>query len=405
MNPTNLFKNILFLTLFLPAILASCTPQPGENNILTTKNPASVESMYPRLFTDNTGTVFMGWMEQSGNLYTLKYASFGDDDWSEAQTIATDSTWFVNWADFPAFIARDGKPLAAHWLNKVPGGTYAYHVNMATFGGNWLGAFTPHNDNTPTEHGFLSMTPASDSTFAALWLDGRQTHDRAHDEYDDIEKAMTLRGAIIDKKGMVKERFLIDESVCDCCNTAIAKTNTGFIAAYRNRTGDEIRDIYISRFEDGAWTEGKPVHADNWNIAACPVNGPAIDASGETVAVAWFTGANDKPKTKLAISDDGGESFHSPILLEESNTQGRVDLHISQDKIWVSWVSTNNENGALKIESYDFDGNKLNAHQLDDISTERSAGFPQITSYRDGVIIAFTDVSGDEPRVKTLVMN
>jgi hypothetical protein len=44
------------------------------------------------------------------------------------------------------------------------------------------------------------------------------------------------------------------------------------------------------------------VHSDNWKIDACPVNGPAIAATGRRVAVAWFTAANDTARVKLAFS-------------------------------------------------------------------------------------------------------
>ena len=59
----------------------------------------------------------------------------------------------------------------------------------------------------------------------------------------------------------------------------------GPIAVYRNRTDDEIRDIYVSRYEMGAWTVGKPVHNDGWHVEACPVNGPVVSAHGKDVTV------------------------------------------------------------------------------------------------------------------------
>ncbi|MDZ7806934.1 MAG: hypothetical protein U5K71_07445 [Gracilimonas sp.] len=273
-------------------LLAACTTTP-ETQFKEIPSPAGENSFYPRLFTDNTGTVYMSWMEEDSSSVTkLKYATFKGDTWSEPVEIAADSTWFVNWADYPAIIARNGKPMAAHWLDKVEGGTYAYHIKMKAYNEDWTNHFTPHTDNTPTEHGFVSMTPATDSSYMALWLDGRNTLDRAVDDYANMDKAMTLRAAHISTSGDIKQDFLIDESVCDCCQTAIVKTEKGFAAAYRNRSPDEIRDIYTTTLVEDKWAEPKPIHNDNWQIAACPVNGPAIDAYQNTVAVAWFTGAS-----------------------------------------------------------------------------------------------------------------
>ena len=147
------FISVIFL--FLGILSSGCTSE--SSSIEKLSSPASGNSMYPRLFTDNTGIVFMSWLEQEKELTTLKYASLENGIWSEPDIIAADSNWFVNWADFPSIIAHNAKPLAAHWLNKVPGGTYAYEINMSTFSGNWSPHFIPHKDNTATEHGFVSM--------------------------------------------------------------------------------------------------------------------------------------------------------------------------------------------------------------------------------------------------------
>src|SRR5690606_40682603 len=67
---------------------------------------------------------------------------------------------------------------------------------------------------------------------------------------------------------------------------------------YRDRTVDEIRDIHVARLEDGAWRTLPAVHADNWKIAGCPVNGPAIAATGNDAVVAWFSAANDRSEER-----------------------------------------------------------------------------------------------------------
>ena len=56
----------------------------------------------------------------------------------------------------------------------------------------------------------------------------------------------------------------------------------------------------------------RPIHSDNWQIAACPVNGPMMDAIDNHVAIGWFTGAYNKPKVKLSFSDDAEYHFLIP---------------------------------------------------------------------------------------------
>lgn len=396
-------KSTLLLSLAIIFGITACNPD-RENSVTEIQPPVSDNSSLPNLYTDNTGTVFMSWVEEIDNMAYLKFTSFSGDSWSEPKTIVSDSTWFVNWADYPSVVAQNGEPMAAHWLNKVEGGTYAYHINMSAYDEDWSPAFTPHDDDTPTEHGFVSMTPASDSSYAAIWLDGRHTHDRADDEYSDLDKAMTLRGAIINEKAEILDEFLLDDSVCDCCNTAITKTEKGFLAAYRDRTEEEIRDIYVTSYIDGVWSEPKPVYADNWAIGACPVNGPAVDAYRNTAAVAWFTGAEGTPHVQFAISQDHGETFQSPISLDKESPLGRVDLNLTESKIWVSWLSPADDGAELKIKSFTHEGEEISSTSVAGLSRSRSSGFPQITEYENGLMIAYTDVSGTDPVLKAYLL-
>ena len=66
-------------------------------------------------------------------------------------------------------------------------------------------------------------------------------------------------------------------------------TADGPLVVFRDRSPRDIRDIHASLFTGGAWTQPRPVHVDNWRIEACPVNGPAVSASGKHAATAWLT--------------------------------------------------------------------------------------------------------------------
>ena len=81
------------------------------------------------------------------------------------------------------------------------------------------------------------------------------------------------------------------------------------IVAFRDRSEKEIRDIYVSRLENGKWTDGTPLHNDNWEIDACPVNGPMLSARGRQAVVAWFTVKNDQGQAWAAFSGDAGHTW------------------------------------------------------------------------------------------------
>ena len=117
---------------------------------------------------------------------------------------------------------------------------------------------------------------------------------------------MTVRSATFDASGKQTSETLVDDRVCECCPTAIAVTDDGPIAAFRDRSVDEVRDIYVSRLEHGRWSAPSRVHEDGWKIPMCPVNGPALSARGRNVAIAWFTVEGEEGRAFAAFSSDAG---------------------------------------------------------------------------------------------------
>ena len=384
-------------------LIFSCAEAPLQ--LQEIDNPATGISSLPRLYTDNTGTQFMSWVEQDGDLSTLYYSKFENGVWSSKEVIASSNTWFVNWADFPSLIAVDGAPMAAHWLNKIPGNRYSYNVEVSTVSeGNFSSPLVPHDDGTATEHGFVSMVPASDSTFYVVWLDGRNMSP-GHGHHGDLSTAMTIRGALINSSGEILEESEIDNSTCECCNTALTKTDTGVVVAYRNRTETETRDIYTARYSNGAWQSPVVVHDDNWEIAACPVNGPSLSSVKETVALAWFTGVNDNRMVKLAFSENNGETFNEPITVFPDNTLGRVDVEMADSQsAWVSVLTRSGEAAKLDIFRVSITGETLDSHTIEGINPARGTGFPQITSLENGLLVAWTDFSDESKSVKTAIL-
>ena len=77
---------------------------------------------------------------------------------------------------------------------------------------------------------------------------------------------MTIRFAEITSICDIINEVELDATTCDCCQTSIAKTSEGPIVVYRNRSENEIRDIYISRFRDNIWEKPIAVHNDGWEI-------------------------------------------------------------------------------------------------------------------------------------------
>jgi hypothetical protein len=155
---------------------------------------------------------------------------------------------------------------------------------------------------------------------------------------------MGLRYAAFDTAGQLRRDEFVDSIVCDCCPNAAAVTASGPVIAYRDRMAREgmrpedlgaetatARDVHVRRLENGIWGKAVRVHADNWITNACPVNGPALDASGHQLVVAWWTAADDQPRVQLAFSEDAGDRFGAPIRIDQGAADGQVTVALMAD--------------------------------------------------------------------------
>ena len=372
--------------------------RPGES-------PTDGDSREPELNATPDGRIILSWVEKVGDKrYALRTAMRDAKGWSESQTVAQGENWFINWADFPSVIALQDGSLAAHWLVKSGSGTYAYDVNIARSadgGKNWGKATVPHTDNTKTEHGFVSLIPLLDGRLGAVWLDGRNMKDlKETDEHAPAAASMTLRYAALDADGKLSDEVQLDERVCECCQTSAAMTSEGPIAVYRDRSQREVRDIYFVKHVNGTWTEPKPLHADNWEINGCPVNGPSVNADGRRVVVGWFTTAGDTPRVKIAFSQDAGATFGNPIQVDDGETAGRVDALLLPDgSALVCWLSGNVEGGAIKVRRVRSDGKLGPPAVIAKTDISRSSGFPRMALLGEEVHFAWTEF-GKPSRVR-----
>jgi hypothetical protein len=390
---------------------AACAPNtPEEPFVSTTEiSPPVREGSAEPFLSQHDGVVYLSWLEPGdGDRHRLRMAQLNADGWSEARTVRESDRFFVNWADFPSVTATADGTLWAHWLERGRMGGYDYGVRVvrSTDGGAaWSEPWTPHDDDSPTEHGFVSMVPLGPAEVGMMWLDGRKYLDGAHGE---ATEEMTLRYRTAGGEDGPGPETLVDGRVCDCCQTDMAMSAAGPVAVYRDRTDAEIRDIYVTRRVDGAWTEGAAVHDDGWEIAGCPVNGPAVAARDHDVAVAWFTGAGNSPRVKVAFSRDGGATFAEPLVVDDGNPVGRVDiLFLDEGEALVSWLEqTGAEAAAIRVRKVGVDGPVSASGTVLESSSARASGFPRLApAPGEGVVLAWTDVSEEASRVRVMRLN
>jgi hypothetical protein len=367
-------------------------------------SPSKPNSETPCLFTGPDGTVYLSWIQRSENKTSLNFASLRHGRWSKPKVIASGDSWFVNWADYP-MIAANRKQLVAHFLDRNGDGRYAYDIKLTTShdnGKTWRAPSVLHDDKKQAEHGFVTLLPYGNNFFAT-WLDGRNTlmeNPAGSNLHEGHRGAMSLRAAVIDAQGNKLDEWELDKRTCDCCQTTAAITKRGPVVIYRDRSDTEVRDLSIVRLEGGRWTEPQCIHEDHWKIAGCPVNGPRVAVEGNTLAVAWFTGASGNSRVNVMFSADGGITFDQPIRVDEGNAVGRVDVELLDNRTAVvSWM----ESGLIKIAKVHADGAKEWALKIDSSSGSRSSGFPQMTKSGNSLILAWTDE--DEKNIKVATVS
>lgn len=353
--------------------------------------PAAPGAMAPSL-TPTAEGLLLTWLEPAAAVHALRFSRFKDGRWSTPATIAAGDDFFANWADFPAVAQAPDGSLTAHWLAKTGSDTYAYGIFLARStdrGATWKPSGLLHADRIPAEHGFVSWVPEG-TGLRAVWLDGRETVK---------EGPMTLRTGLAGKAGTEE---VLDARVCDCCQTDAALTTDGPIVAFRDRSDKEIRDISVVRKTTAGWSAPTPVHQDGWEIPGCPVNGPAVAAAGRRVAVAWFTAAAPAgARVLLAFSEDGGQRFGAPVLIDGEKPLGRVDLQLdAQGDAIVSWLAFQEQGAAVRLRRVSPKGAAGAPVTIAATSAARSAGFPRSAISGDRLWLAWVEDAEGASRVR-----
>ena len=353
-------------------------------------------ALAPHLHASASG-VLATWLEPAGETgHRLRFSRWSDGVWSPPVTIVEDTRIVANWADVPSVAEAGDGTLVAHWAVSSGSEAYAYDAVVARSidgGATWSPLGPLHDDHTPTEHGFVSLVGEGDGV-RAFWLDGRATADGG---------AMTLRSAVV--TATIGADEVVDDRVCDCCGTAAAMTPDGALVAYRDRSADELRDIAVGRRRAAAWGS-KLVSEDGWQIAGCPVNGPALAVDGRRAAVAWYTYAGSTHRVRVAFSDDGGDTFGAPIEVDgprgSRSPLGRVSIVLLDDgTAIVGWLASDREDASVLVRRIGGDGRLGAELPLGANLAGRDAGFPRMAPTDGGVLVMWTE-SGASSRLRAV---
>jgi hypothetical protein len=374
-----------------PAESESPTVAPWAVTVEPIALPAVGHTDSPQLTASDNGVV-LSWIEHRGGTAYLRFATRSASGWSETRTVASGGNWFLSWADVPTVMRLSNGTLVANWYRATDAAIEAYDILLSystDAGTTWTRPFSPHSDRTTTQHGFVSMVELPDSAVGLLWLDGR---DQVLNKADPEGGSMGLYFTRFDASWTQGPEERVDARVCECCPTTAVSTADGVLTAFRDRSPREIRDINVSRLDNGTWTPARPVHVDNWMIEACPVNGPMLSARGRDVVAAWFTAKDEQPRAFVAFSSDAGRTWADPIRLDDASTLGHIDIELLNDGSAVAtWMEFADQRSSLRMRRIERNGARSAAIPVTDA---RVTGYPRLARSGGDLMLAWTESGG-----------
>jgi len=384
--PLGDLMRIAELTLFLSLTVAlcGCRERPRSISVRGIQSPVPREGLTPQVTPVSDKKWILSWQSPlTGGGWSFSMAMHDANGWSEVRQIARGSDLSMFSADLPGVAVLSGDALLAYWELKDArdGDPYATSIRTAVSkdeGRSWSRPAQPYNGPLAGQHSFISSF-SIDGGLGLAWLDAEErskirhsmTEHGGHDEGGGTG-SIGLRYAALDGEGRVTGSAFIDPITCECCPTSAAISTSGPVMVYRGRRDPPgtkpsevrtdratVRDVYITRLSGGKWTKPHLVHADNWVINACPDNGPAVDAAGNSAAVAWWTRANDQPQVLVAFSSNAGDTFGPAIRVDAGNAEGQVTVTLLPDgkgavvgwleegQTWARFVSATGHAGSV----------------------------------------------------------
>ncbi|MDB4690987.1 hypothetical protein OAH23_11265 [Verrucomicrobia bacterium] len=346
--------------------------------------PTGSDAMAPNLSL--MGDHFaLSWINRNeGEKSRFFFTEWNGSSFEIQNLIAASEKMFSNWADIPSIVEAANGDLYAHWLERISSKQYAYGIRITISsdrGKTWSPMGWLHDDESETEHGFVSLIPDG-ANVRAFWLDGRKMTKPSG--------KMALHTAILEGNEIKEERTL-DQNVCTCCPTSAIQLTDGPMVVYRDRSAEEIRDFsFVTDLEQG-WSAPEKIAEDNWLMPGCPVNGASIASSGDLVAISRFTVIQGKPQVILQIYKQEQSDVRKDLVLDKNAPIGRCSTVCTKDAIYTIWIGKEKKQTVLRMAEVSPNGNVRRQEILCTIDASFSSGMPRSILSGDHVWVSWTD--------------
>jgi hypothetical protein len=396
----------MLLFLALPVLMRALAPGSGEEPelVLGVRTLTAEASAFPSLVRDAGGALQLV-ATGLGAEAELRVRAVGDGAWlGPERALAAGTGWFLNWADFAA-VERfgDGAWLAV-WLVRDAEHAHSYATRFQVVPPDEAADQAPRGAARsleehvgPGEHGFVSLARLDAERVLALWLDGRAMGADGGGE-------MQVRSRVVARDGTLGAEMLVDPKACSCCPTALLALAGGdVLAAWRDRSDGEVRDIALARFDGERWSAPEPLHADGWEIDGCPVNGPRLAAGASRVAASWYTGVDGSVRVSFAAAD--GRGFGPALRVDEGAADGRGDLAFLDDgSVLVGWMEHEEGRASWRVRRVEAGGALGPVLTVAAVADDRSSGFLRMAADGDGALLAWTGTDPERSRERSVLV-
>ena len=235
-------------------------------------------------------------------------------------------------------VARDGTVLLS-WTQSLPQ-NYAGNVRFARStddGKHFSAPITLNDDGRITSHRFDSLATGGAGRVAVVWLDARD-RDAVKEKGGTFPGVSLYLAQSTDNGGHFSANRKLAAHTCECCRTALAWTEKGPVAFWRNLYDTNTRDFAIAYLDSG---EVRRATDDNWQIDACPHHGGGIAAGGRgALHLVWFT--NGKTRQGLFYKRITGPSESVPMAFGNAAAQaGHPGVAAAGNLVILTWREFN----------------------------------------------------------------
>jgi len=138
------------------------------------------------------------------------------------------------------------------------------------------------------------------------------------------------------------------DAVCECCNSDLLSSGDSVWLVFRNNN-QNLRDIWVSRSSDLAATfnTATDVDATDWQLNVCPIAGPRMARSGDSLVTVWMSGASGKQRVYLstlhAVTMQAGQQLEFPSPTGPETVQSQTEVAALGDTLGVVFVENSKE--------------------------------------------------------------